>query len=151
MLQSAQLRDRDAVEQLAQQVHALHVAWRPDIYESAEVLYPMERFREAVSKRELFVAKVGEEIIGYAAIKIRNYDWPGVVKRKVLLLDEICVREDCRGHGFGTQILYEIGVIAKTFGCSDLQLSVSLENDAAVAFYQKNGFSIRNLNMLKKL
>ena len=56
MLELARDTDRPAVNAMARQVHAMHVAWRPDIYEMVEELYPEERFRQAVEEKQLYVA-----------------------------------------------------------------------------------------------
>lgn len=151
MLELAQLSDRDAINAMAVQVHAMHVAWRPDIYEMVEELYPLERFREAVKQRQLYVAKIDGVIVGYVAVKIRNYDWPGVVKRKVMFVDELCVEELCRGQGIGMEMMSDVRALAAAFGCTDLQLSVYPQNDAAVTFYQKCGFTIQNIGMHRKV
>ena len=151
MLQLAQPGDRAAVERLARQVHAMHVAWRPDIYEMPEELYTEERFLSAVHSRELYVAKLENIVVGYVNLRIRLYDWPGVVRRKVMDLDEICVEESLRNRGIGTQMVTEVHALAKAFGCTDLQLGVYPQNDEAVAFYQKCGFTIRSISMQKKL
>ena len=151
MLELARSQDREAINRLAAQVHALHVSWRPDIYEMVPELYSEARFQDAVSKRELFTARVGEQIIGYLLLKIREYNWPGVVYRKVMILDEICVDEALRDQGFGTQMVAEARLLAKAFGCTDMQLGVYPQNDEAVAFYQKCGFTIRSIDMQMKV
>ena len=151
MLELAQPADRDAVNRLALQVHAMHVAWRPDIFEMVPELFTAERFQECVKSRTLYVAKIDGNPVGYVSVKIKEYNWPGVVKRKVMLVDEICVDESCRNHGIGTQIMTEVRVLAKVFGCTDLQLGVYPQNDAAVAFYQKCGFMIRSIDMQRKV
>ena len=53
MLQLATKADRSAVNELAAQVHAMHVAWRPDIYCMADELYPQQRFDAHLANREL--------------------------------------------------------------------------------------------------
>lgn len=151
MLQLAQPTDRDAVNRLALQVHAMHVAWRPDIYEMVDELYTAERFLDAIRSRSLYVAKIDGNPVGYVSVKIREYNWSGVVKRKVMVIDEICVDEACRNQGIGSQIMTEVRVLAKAFGCTDLQLGVYPQNDAAVAFYQKCGFMIRSIDMQRKV
>ncbi len=151
MLQLAVASDREAVNALARQVHELHVTWRPDCFEMAEELYPQSRFDAAVGNRELYVAKVGGQIVGYALLPIRVYNQPGEVKRKVLSVQEICVHEAARGHGIGTQMMMEIRVLARAFGCREVQLSVDPMNDGAVAFYQKCGFSIKSIQMRAKI
>lgn len=151
MLELARQEDRAAVNALARQVHALHVAWRPDIYEMVPELYPLERFQQVVAQRQLFVARSGEQVAGFVLLVIREYNWPGVVRRKVMTLDEICVDEDLRGQGIGTQMVQEAKILARAFGCTDMQLGVYPQNEEAVAFYQKCGFSLRSITMHMKL
>lgn len=151
MLELATIRDRDAVNALARQVHEMHVAWRPDIYRMPEELYPEERFLECILQRQLYVAKLNGIMAGFVLIKMRQYEGPGHVPRKVLLVDEICVEKALRNHGIGTQIMEEVHALARAFGCTDLQLGVYPQNDAAVAFYQKCGFTIRSIDMQRKV
>lgn len=151
MLELAVLSDRDSVEALARQVHELHVAWRPDIYEMPEALYTQERFLSHIRSRELYVARENGAVIGYVLLKMRSYDWPGVVRRKVMVIDEICVDRSCRGNGIGKQMMLEVRALAKAFGCTDMQLGVYPQNDDAVAFYQKCGFTIRSIDMQRKV
>ena len=151
MLELAVLSDRNAVEALARQVHELHVGWRPDIYEMPEELYTKDRFLSHIRSRELYVARENGTVIGYVLLKMRAYDWPGVVRRKVMVIDEICVDEHCRGNGIGKQMMLEVRALAKAFGCTDMQLGVYPQNDDAVAFYQKCGFTIRSIDMQRQV
>ena len=73
MLELARDTDRPAVNAMARQVHAMHVAWRPDIYEMVEELYPEERFRQAVEEKQLYVARLSGTVVGYVLLKIRDY------------------------------------------------------------------------------
>lgn len=151
MLELAKYSDREAVNNMAREVHAMHVAWRPDIYEMVDTLYPEDRFQEAIKQRQLYVAKIDSIVVGYVLVKIRDYAWPGVVRRKVMLVDELCVEEIARGQGIGTEMMVDVRALAKAFGCTDLQLGVYPQNDAAVAFYQKCGFTIRSIDMQRKV
>lgn len=151
MLELARPGDRDAVNALAREVHALHVSWRPDIYVMAEEMYSLERYNQAVKDRQLYVARIGEAVAGYVLLKMREYNWPGVVYRKVMVVDEFCVDELCRGQGIGTQMMMESRALAKAFGCTDMQLGVYPQNDAAVSFYQKCGFTIRSIEMQRSI
>lgn len=151
MLQLATPADRAAVNEIANQVHTMHVSWRPDIYEMVDVQYTEERFWESIRNRELYVAKLAGTVVGYVAFKQQLFDWPGVVKRKALLLDEFGVHEACRGHGIGKAMMEDTHALAKAFGCTDLHLRVYPQNDEAVTFYQKCGFQIQNIGMQKKI
>jgi len=151
MLQLARAEDRAAIEVLAQQIHRMHVQWRPDIYEIAPEMWTQERFDNAVSLRQLFAAKIDEQIVGYVLVKIRDYEMTGHVKRKVLLIDEICVDEALRNRGIGTEMMIEVRAIATAFGCTDMQLGVYPQNNEALAFYHKCGFRIRSIDMQMKI
>lgn len=151
MLELARPEDREAVNRLAREVHAMHVAWRPDIYEMMQELYPEERFREAIRDRQLYVAKINGIAAGYVLLRMRSVEMPGLVKRKIMLVDEICVDEPFRDQGIGTQMMTEVRALAHAFGCTDMQLGVYPQNDGAVAFYQKCGFAIKSIDMQRKV
>ena len=151
MLELATAADREAVNAIAKQIHDMHVSWRPDIYAPVEEHYTQMRFDEAIRNRQLYVAKLAGEVAGFTAVNLCTYDWPGVVKRKVMMVEEFGVHEFCRGHGIGKAMMEDIHALAKAFGCSDLQLRVYPQNDDAVGFYQHCGFQIQNIGMQKKL
>lgn len=151
MLQLASAADRMAVQRLACQLHSLHCQWRPDLYELPEELYPESRFAEEIRSRSLYVAKVGDTVIGYALLKIRDSHGIGLVSRRVMVLQELCVEETLRNQGFGKEMVADIHALARAFRCTDLQLGVYPQNDEAVAFWQKCGFTIRAIEMQKKV
>lgn len=151
MLELATKLDRSAVNRLARQVHALHVSWRPDLYTMPEELFPEELYSELLKNRELYVAKLDGTVIGFAWVRIRTAEGVGLVTRKVMLINQVCVDEALRNHGIGTQMMEEVRVLARAFGCTDLQLGVYPQNDAAVSFYQKCGFMIRSIDMQRKV
>ena len=151
MIELATARDRAAVNRLARQIHQMHMDWRPDLYRMPEELFPEDRYVELIAKRELYVAKVAGNVVGYALMRIRVVDMPDHMPRKVFQIEQFCIDEDFRGHGLGTQMMEEIRILAKAFGCTDLQLNVYPQNDAAVSFYQKCGFMIQNINMQRKV
>ena len=151
MLELATKNDRFDVNRLGRQVHALHVAWRPDLYTMPDELFPEDLFLDLVKNKELYVAKVDRTLVGFAWIRMRRSEGVGLVTRKVMLVNQVCVDEALRNHGIGTQMMEEIRILAKAFGCTDLQLGVYPQNDAAVSFYQKCGFMIRSIDMQRKV
>ena len=151
MLELATKHDRLDVNRLARQVHEMHVQWRPDLYQMPEELFPEELYAELVKNRELYVAKLDGAVIGFALLKMRVSEGVGKVTRKIMLIDQVCVDEALRNHGIGPQMMEEIRILAKAFGCTDLQLGVYPQNDAAVSFYQKCGFMIRSIDMQRKV
>ena len=151
MLELARPEDRQAINVICTQCHALHVQWRPDIYKMDTELYDEEWFLEGLKEKQIYVAKLHGVIVGYLRYRIRDIDNPGSVKRRLFLLDEFAVEESCRGQGIGTEMMGDVMALARAFGCNDIQLSVYPQNDAAVALYRKFGFAIRNINMMRKV
>ena len=151
MLELATLKNRDDVNRLARQVHEMHVQWRPDLFQMPEELFPEERFLELIGKRELYVAKMGGAVAGYCLLKMRMSNDIGRVPRKVMVIDQLCVDEEFRNHGIGTQMVTEIRALTRAFRCTDMQLGVYPQNDAAVSFWQKCGFMIRSIDMQRKV
>ena len=151
MLELATKHDRLDVNRLARQVHEMHVQWRPDLYQMPEELFPEELYAEVIKNRELYVAKLDGAVIGFALLKMRVSEGVGKVTRKIMLIDQVCVDEALRNHGIGTQMMEEVRALARAFGCTDLQLGVYPQNDAAVSFYQKCGFMIRSIDMQRKV
>ena len=151
MIELATKHDRLEINRLARQVHEMHVSWRPDLYNMPEELFPEELYDELVKNRELYVAKLDGAVIGFAWVRMRTAEGVGLVTRKVMLINQLCVDEALRNHGIGTQMMEEVRVLARAFGCTDLQLGVYPQNDAAVSFYQKCGFMIRSIDMQRKV
>ena len=151
MLELATKHDRFDVNRLARQVHEMHVAWRPDLFQMPEELYPEELYSQLIKARELYVAKLNGTVVGYCWLRMRVSDAIGRIPRKIMLIDQLCVDEALRNHGIGTQMMEEVRVLARAFGCTDLQLGVYPQNDEAVSFYQKCGFMIRSIDMQRKV
>ena len=151
MIELATKHDRLEINRLARQVHEMHVQWRPDLYNMPEELFPEELYDELVKNRELYVAKLDGAVIGFAWVRMRTAEGVGLVTRKVMLINQLCVDEALRNHGIGTQMMEEVRVLARAFGCTDLQLGVYPQNDEAVSFYQKCGFMIRSIDMQRKV
>lgn len=151
MLELARESDWEDVKRLSVQIHDLHADWRPDIYFHCEEPYPRDKFLEDIQNRMLYVAKVDGLIIGYVVLALLRKSGTGVVEKKQLRLDSICVDEAFRGQGIGRTMVADVRALAKVFGCRELILGVHPENDGAVAFYQKCGFFIRTINMDMKV
>ena len=147
MLELARESDWQEIKRLSVQIHDLHAAWRPDIYISVEEPYPYEVFLQDMQKRQVYVAKLEENIIGYVVLSTFVKEGAGTVKRKIMRLESICVDEPFRGHGLGKKMVNDVWALAKAFRCSQLMLGVHAENDSAIGFYQKCGFRIRTINM----
>ena len=150
-LELAQETDWNTIRTLSVQIHDLHVSWRPDIFCHSEEPYPKEKFLDDIQNRLVHVARHESSVVGYVVLSIMRKSGPGVVDHTLLRLDSICVDKAHRGKGIGSVMMEGVFALAKAFGCSDVILGVHPENDRAVEFYQKCGFSLRTINMQAKV
>ena len=74
-----QIEDFNRVNELAKQVHELHVNWRPDLFLSVDEVIVKENFKEMIQAKEIFVAKIQDEIVGYITFNIKEKDRKSVV------------------------------------------------------------------------
>lgn len=151
MLELATESDWESVHRLSVQIHDLHAAWRPDMFFHCAEPYPKEKFLEDIQERMVYVAKTGNAVAGYVVLCMMHKGGPGTFEKKLLRLDSICVDEPFRGQGIGKAMVTDVRALAKAFGCSEVLLGVHPENDKAIRFYQKCGFTIRTINMQMQL
>ena len=151
MLELATLSNWEDINRISAQVAELHTQWRPDLFCNAEISYPKELLEEMIREKQVFVATINGVVVGYTAFYIWSTNGACCVPRKVMSINDFCVDEHCRNQGIGTQMMMELRALAKAFGCTDLQLTVYPQNDAAVAFYQKCGFMIKSIDMQRKV
>lgn len=151
MLELATTSDWEQINRLSAQVAELHTAWRPDLFRNSDISYPKSLLDELIKEKSIFVAKLNGTVVGYTAFWIWQTNGVCSVPRKVLSINDFCVDETARSHGIGTQMMQELRILAKAFGCTDLELTVYPQNDAAIAFYQKCGFSIKSIDMQRKV
>ena len=59
------IEDQAEIDNLAKQVHKLHVNWNPDIFLDVEQVIPIERLNKLLEAKSIYVAKKENKIIGY--------------------------------------------------------------------------------------
>jgi N-acetylglutamate synthase-like GNAT family acetyltransferase len=84
------------------------------------------------------VLELKNQIIGYAAVKIRN---DIQVQGKIGYLSELIIEESFRGKGFGTKFLKKIATISKKMKCKELQFPSNFKRKKAHKFYKSLGFN----------
>lgn len=147
MLQLAQFTDYDAINSLALQLRNTWMSWRPDLYEPADPVFSRDEFQKEIKSRSLYVASVSDMVIGYVRLTVTKQNQSGEKNIKTMNILELCVEETYRSQGFGITIMEDVKALAKAFGCNDLRLQVYPQNDEAVGFFQKCGFTIHRISM----
>ncbi|MCI8641754.1 MAG: GNAT family N-acetyltransferase [Clostridia bacterium] len=139
------MKDFNRVNKLAKQVHELHVNWRPDLFLSVDEVISKECFEKMIQNKEIFVAKIQDEIIGYITFNIKEKNNPSMRYRKQLQIEAICVDEKNRGKGIGTALLNYTKEHGKANNCTDIYLTVNEENKKAIKVYEEFGFKVKSI------
>ena len=151
IIELPKIEDFKRVNELAVQVHEIHVNWNSDLFKSVKEVFNKENFKTRIDNKELFVAKVNNEIAGYILFNISEKDNPIMRYRKQLSIESICVDEKIRSNGIGTALLEYVKKVGKENGCTDLYLTVNKENENAIKLYEKFGFNVKNIAYIMKL
>jgi GNAT superfamily N-acetyltransferase len=90
------------------------------------------------SKRaaEVLLALENEEPVGFAVFFHNFSTWLG---RPGLYLEDLFVRPEKRGKGYGRALLERLAQIAKERGCGRMEWAVLDWNEPAIQFYRKLG------------
>lgn len=145
------IKDQSKINNLAKQVHKLHVNWNPDLFLDVEEVISEERLNKLLKTDSIYVAKINNKIVGYIIIDIKEKENEVIRYRKLLSIDTLCIDEDFRGQGIGTKMLEFAKNIAKEQNCTDMHLTVNPNNEKAIKVYEKFGMKVHNLSYMMKL
>ncbi len=85
---------------------------------------------------EVLLAFEDEEPIGFAVYFFNFSTWLG---RPGLYLEDLFVRPQVRGHGYGRALLQRLAQLAQDRGCGRMEWAVLNWNEPAIQFYNKLG------------
>src|SRR5213083_3635755 len=85
---------------------------------------------------EVLLAFEGKSPIGFAVFFHNFSTWLG---RPGLYLEDLFVKPEKRGKGYGRALLVELAKIARDRGCGRMEWAVLNWNDPAIQFYRKLG------------
>ncbi|HLW35315.1 MAG TPA: GNAT family N-acetyltransferase [Chthoniobacterales bacterium] len=85
---------------------------------------------------EVLLAFENERAVGFALFFHNFSTWLG---RPGLYLEDLFVRPEDRGKGYGRALLVELAKIARDRGCGRLEWAVLDWNEPAIKFYRKLG------------
>jgi GNAT superfamily N-acetyltransferase len=85
---------------------------------------------------EVLLAFEGESAVGFAVYFYNFSTWLG---RAGLYLEDLFVKPEKRGKGYGRALLVELAKIARDRGCGRMEWAVLNWNEPAIRFYQALG------------
>lgn len=145
IIEIPKITDYVEINNLAKQVHKLHVYWRPDLYLDVKEAIKKEELEEKIQFKEILVAKMQNNIVGYVTFNIKEKNNPIMRYRKQLQIEAICVDENNRCKGICTELLKYVKNIARENNCTHMYLTVNEENTNAIKVYEKFGFKVKSI------
>ena len=123
----------------------------PAIFEMIRALAEYERLAHAVSTSEDALREVlfgpspaAEVVLGFegaepVGIAIFFHNFSTFLGKRGLYLEDLFVKPEYRGRGYGRRLLAHLAALAIERGCGRMEWSVLDWNTPAIGFYQKLG------------
>lgn len=145
--------DYPLIDACMQELHALHVQGRPDLYGPLEHPYSEEEFAEIVEcGRYIAIAAVDEagDMAGFCIAQIKNKSLM-IAGVKVAYIDDMFVRREYRRRGVASFLYEEVKARAKAAGAVRVDLMVWNFNESALELYKSLGMTPQRYIMEQKL
>ncbi|URZ18605.1 GNAT family N-acetyltransferase [Clostridium felsineum] len=147
LIRYAVVEDYENAQEIMQQVQALHVKWRPDIYKQTFTVLPHEEYKRAVDQNTIIVAESNEKVVGMLSYICRHVESDKQVTRDIIFIDCMAVDKENRGNGIGHKLIEFVKNIVKEKSFDGLELQVNAKNTDARKMYEKYGFVEKSINM----
>lgn len=151
-IRTLQSADYPQVLAMIQQLHAIHVKHRPDIFGDTSEALPKEEFQARLLDENILSVVAEREdgaLLGVclAEWRERTSDDPRWKGEKFAYIKDLYVQETCRKGGIGHTLMEEVSRRAQNAGADCVELQVVLMPDGAFDFYQKIGFAPKTCSM----
>lgn len=149
----ATVADIPTLNQLLQEILLVHHKARPDIFRSAGQKFSSVDLAEMMENPEtpIYVYEKEGQVLGHMFCQKTQTHSSLLEPFKNFFIEDLCVTEKARGQKIG-QKLYDFAVeLAKKEGCHNLTLDVWDDNQAAKAFYEKQGLQAQKTRMELRL
>ena len=137
--------DYDDVIAMLTQIAALHHRGRPDLFYGSGAKYTHADLAALAAKEgfSIFIADTPSvSCAGYLFCQIADTEAHAPMKPyRRLWIDDLFVRPEARRDGVGSALLAHARAFAAEKHCERVELNVWEFNEAAIAFYARNGFS----------
>ena len=154
-IRKATAEDYNALCELFDEVDALHRGNLPHIFQKPNGPVREHDYYWGLITDEnvgLFVAEVGEKLVGFVHSVIRDAPAiPVFVPRRYAIVDSIGVKSEFQNHGIGRMLMDTVHEWAIAKGATAIELNVYEFNKTAIAFYQRLGYETRSRKMGRTL
>ena len=100
------------------------------------------------------VAFIDNKMVGYCILVKKLHNHEGVVmdvEWKSTYIWDLFVAKEHRNKGIGTELLNEAITYSRSIGCDKTGLLVNYKNETAKKMFEKAGFKLYSLYLLKRL
>jgi len=149
-IRKANKGDYESSLSLFRQVHELHVCERPDLYRENSTPVSKEFFESQLNdvKQHIFVATIGNEIVGVVVMKEEEITKNAFVKaRRILFINSLCITEAQRNMGIGKRVMKYVFDFGRSLKVDSIELGVSEKNPYAIEFYESIGMTTKSRKM----
>ena len=141
------LQDYERVSIIMDQVHQLHVEWRPDVSKPASPLITLDMLEAILKDENWYVAEADGVVVGVLELMKRHVESPAQVMKDVLFISTMAVDEKYRGKGIGHLFFEKVKRLKQEKGYDTIELQVNAKNRRAYEMYRKYGFTEKSINM----
>ena len=100
----------------------------------------------------LFAAEVGEKLVGFVHVIIRDTPaFPVLVPRRYAIVESIVVKSGFQNSGIGRILMDKMQEWAIAKGATSIELNVYEFNTAAISFYERLGYQTFSRKLSKEL
>ncbi len=108
-------------------------------------------FQHRHKEREVFIAEMGEEIVGFIELAVRNYA-EGCTTDRVLYMEGLFVKAIARRRGVGRALLDAAEAWGQALGCREFASDTMLDDQDGVTAHEQLGFEeVGALRCFKKM
>lgn len=142
-------QDLPAVNDLLQQVLAVHHNGRPDLFNQVGKKYTDQELLAIFANPDtpVFVYESDGKVLGYAFCALQRQGSGSLRKLTTLYVDDLCVDQAARGRHIGTLLFEHVKRYAREQGCYNITLHVWECNPVARVFYESLGMSPQYTSM----
>ena len=137
------------------EVNDLHASALPHIYRRVAADDQTASFLRSLLEEEetrLLVAEEAGQLVGYVALRLSQApNTPVHVPRRWVIIDAVVVREAFRRRGIGEALMEHAHAWAVEQDIGEVELEVAEFNAAAIALYQKLGYTTVSRRMTRAL
>jgi GNAT superfamily N-acetyltransferase len=136
--------DLPALANLLEELFTLEAEFQPD---RQKQLAGLKLVLDNPDLGRVFVMRVDGKVAGMANALITVSTAEGA---RVLLLEDVIVRAEYRGHGLGRKLIQHVLDWAKAEGMMRVTLLADKDNISALGFYERLGFRYSSMRVLRR-